>query len=41
MENYQSLMEIQTFQNNIGLSLYIVPFITSHKVVISEKELGK
>jgi len=41
METYQSLMEIQTFQNNISLNLCVVPSTTSHGIVISEKELGE
>jgi len=40
MKTYQRLIEIQTFQNNIGLNLYVV-FLISYMVTILKKRSWK
>jgi len=40
METYQSLTGIQTFKNDLGLNLYVMPSM-SCKVAISEEELER
>ena len=38
MKTYQSLIEIWTFQNNLGLNLYIMSFM-NYKITILKKDL--
>jgi len=40
MGTYQSPTGIQTFQNNLGLNLCVVPLM-SHRITVSEKGLGR
>ena len=40
MKTYQSLIKIWTFQNNIGLNLYII-YSMSYRIAISEEDLER